>query len=112
MNKQLELYNEKIKTFTEVNPYELCNLDKTFTSFILPRLRMFANDPQYKTKSYPPNLEYDEWISILNKMVEAFEVLDSGQLHMVGAEQDVNLYEKVVKTGLLLFAEYFFDLWS
>ena len=81
---------------------ELWNLDVTFSRFVLPRLKAFAED----LHGYPSGMTEEAWLAELHKMIAAFELcVDANP--MVTAKQ-----ERVITVGLNSFRKYFFNLWS
>ena len=78
---------------------ELWGLDSTIAAFILPRLTHFKK----VNNGFPLNLTPESWDQILDKMINAFEIVTS--------KEGWNRDNKEVKEGLTLFAEYFRDLW-
>lgn len=83
---------------------ETWNLDATISRFIYPRLKAFVEDVKV-IKCYPPEMTYDDWITILEKMLKGFEILS----------QDNERTEdecKIIETALDLFREYFHNLWT
>lgn len=100
---------------------ELWNLDYTILKFIAPRLREFAKDPC----GYPPDITYEEWKEILNKMVFAVDYfLDEnndfgyvkdetgGYKHDEKGELIPTEEQKKADEGWDLFHKYFFHLWN
>ena len=85
-------------------PSDLWSLDMTITDFILPRLKMFAEDPM----GYPSDLEFEEWKQILGKMVYSFELL---QQDGDGETLPDDGYVKI-EEGLILFAQWYRHLWT
>ena len=83
------------------------NLNNTMAHFILPRLKRFKEI----TICYPMNLTMEEWNAILDKMIFAFEyyhrdLLDDDRSIDVRQEEWVRVQE-----GLMLFGQYYNDLW-
>lgn len=83
------------------------NLDYTFTAFILPRLKAFKEHQI----GHPGYLEQDEWYSILDQMIHAFQLLyddciDRDDWTPLTEEQEDEIYE-----GIQLFAKYYRCLW-
>lgn len=79
---------------------ELWNLNNTITGFILPRLKAFRDE----TVSYPDGMTRDEWESILDEMIVAFELLEKDN-----CDSDFN---KKIEHGLNIFVKYFRGLWD
>lgn len=79
-------------------------LDSTIAKFILPRLTEFREC----TCGYPGFMDSaDEWHDVLNKMIDAFELLAKDDKPIVWPEDE----REVIDEGLKLFAEYFESLW-
>ena len=115
---------------------QLWSLDHTITDFILPRLKSFrygGGNSHLNGPSGSPMLEgceeyqheemYQEWLSILDKMILAFEYhkmdmddVDSG----VGIDEnkwqtylkEEERRQKIIEEGLMLFAKYYRSLWD
>ena len=86
---------------------ETWSLDATIVIFILPRLKRFR-DIIADGAGYPTDLTKDEWVSILNKMIEAFELMFKECIDgYIITEDD----QKKINQGLHLFADYFQALW-
>ena len=79
---------------------DLWNLDKTICKFVLPRLKEFRR----QSPCYPMDIKHEEWLQILDKMIEAFELSST---YDILNDKD----NKKVEDGLLLFAKYFQCLW-
>lgn len=125
MKRQKKIRNIRYK--------DLVNLDQTIARFILPRLKLFKK----KVIGYPPNITFEEWKEILDKMIVAFELIINSNEPNFGhtefhTEKEGNLYKLVVdksdfnaeeyqkwvneknakiEEGLQLFAKYYQDLW-
>ncbi len=100
---------------------DLWSLDSSITKFVYPRLKRFV---EKGTQGYPSvisddeymknnNLEYligaDEmttWNNILNKILKAFEVLNSDEYTRI-----IDKHEDV-KEGLRLFGIFYSSLWD
>ena len=81
---------------------ETWSLFYTITKFILPRLKCFRE----VYAGYPGSTTSEEWKSILDKMIRAFElVLRDNSKWMDEAE------EKEYQEGMKLFSEWFRGLW-
>lgn len=76
---------------------ELYSLDYTTVSFMLPRLKLFKE----KTTSYPHGMSYEEWLEIIQKIIDGWEVCVK--------VEECNLPE--VKEADELFFKYFHELW-
>ena len=88
---------------------ELWNLDVTFASFIVPRLKAFRE----KTISYPNEFNnINEWNKILDDMIEGFELwINHFDWDFLSDKNTVNGNNKKVNDALELFSKYFRDLW-
>lgn len=81
---------------------ELWSLDKTISGFILPRLKSFRE----KHSSSPKNISSQEWNNIIDKMITAFELINSDK-------EDISHDEyKQIECGLKLFAKHLKNLWD
>lgn len=82
---------------------ETWSLTDTICHFIIPRLKEFKE----VRFDYPPSLTPERWETILDKMVDAFELScrDEGT-RIYNDEETARIDE-----GLDLFRQYFFDLW-
>lgn len=76
---------------------ELWNLNTTICQFIIPRLEEFKK----QTFAYPPKITFEEWISIIDKMLDFFKRYCDDDID-VDARKD---------EGFKLFCEYFEFLW-
>jgi hypothetical protein len=80
---------------------ETWNLDQVICQFIEPRLRRFKE----LTNGYPPSLTPESWDEALDKMINAFSLMQK------------DLYEvrkgdlEKVEEGLSLFCKHLRDLW-
>lgn len=84
---------------------ELWNLDTTFCEWIIPRLKTFKE----KTIAYPPNLNnLEEWHSILEKMIVAFETHNKD---IPDTLEDIEKEDAIINEGIELFCKYFNHLW-
>jgi hypothetical protein len=84
---------------------ELWNLDRTIAKFILPRLNAFAS----KTIGTPPTLTTEEWKSILQKMINAFEIIADDDRYFNYAPSTTD--DNIIEEGLDLFNKWFCHLW-
>lgn len=84
---------------------ELWNLDSTIANFVYPRLKAFYNDGD--TGGHPGRVTFEEWKTILQKMIVAFEIIIEKNV-INFTEDDENDVDK----GLKLFTAYFLDLWN
>lgn len=81
------------------------NLDGYLTKIALPVLKDYREGGQM---GYPARLEnVEEWHTILDKIIYAFELLESDEGYILDEEK-----EKKVDEGLALFGENFRSLWS
>ena len=81
---------------------ELWALDITIVKFILPRLKLFRE----RLISFPPSITFEEWKSILQKMIDGFEEYERRDEHPLDWDT------KKIDEGMKLFVEYFHDLWD
>lgn len=79
---------------------EIWSLDKTLVGFILPRLKAYRDNHC----SIPENMTPQQWDSILDKMVSAFELMKD--------EKDGPADRNRIEYGLKLFAKYLKNLWD
>lgn len=83
---------------------ELWNLDHSIACFILPRLKRFRET----AGGYPGYLKnMDEWYSILDQMIEGFELIVNDEINFNKNEEIENKKNK----ALDLLREYFYALW-
>ena len=106
----LERNDPRIPLF--VSQYEERGFDDTetwslysgITSYILPRLKRYREI----AVGYPIKIgSLDEWASIVDAMILAFELLKISDDTQLSEEQ-----EQLINKGLLLFANNFRMLWS
>lgn len=84
---------------------ELWSLKDTITNFVLPRLKVFADEPC----GYPGCFDNEnEWKEILEKMVRAFEISKKDGDGFVLTDKEGEEFDE----GMELFKEYFFSLWN
>jgi len=83
---------------------ETWNLDATISKFIYPRLLAFIEDVK-RLECHPGYIEFNEWLDILKKMADGFELL-SQDSERTGDE------ETIIETALDLFREHFHNLWT
>ena len=114
---------------------DIYSLDNTIARFVLPRLKFFKKN----IIGYPPDITYEEWKSIIDKMILAFElILDTSEpdfgerkYHIEKIDDNISKLvedpdstfdseaymkwskdkESKINEGLKLFAEYFQSLW-
>lgn len=86
---------------------ETWNLDTEIIKFIVPRLAYLRDI----TSGYPSNLDsYEEWIDILNEILDGFEsylIIMEGE---VSALEDIG--QNKFKKAFELFTKYFGNLWD
>lgn len=109
---------------------EVWNLDKTFSKFICPRLKVFIeNEPH----GFPANLEicypseltgderldhyYELWLDILRKMLKAFQLAKDedawyDSLGHTPTKEDWQKYSDTIDEGLQLFVKHYLGLWD
>lgn len=106
MNKRLK----KKKGLSKIREEELWGLDVTLAKYILPRLIRFKD---INDMSYPHDFEsHEQWRKTIDKMIYAFEyVIKSNYEVYTDLEEERKRAEKY-REGMLLFAEYFMDLWD
>jgi hypothetical protein len=80
---------------------ETWSLRDTIARFIIPRLKRFREI----SIAYPAEMTYEEWNSILDKMIKAFELVDDRYLTLTDEQQ------KEYEEGISLFKEHFMGLW-
>lgn len=85
-----------------VDYFDLWSLDQTLAIIILPCLKKFKDNVQ----SYPPHISFDEWKTIIQKMITAFELIVNDDYYDCSIDN-----KKVINEGLKLFGEYYKDLW-
>lgn len=118
MNKRLRKKQLK-KIGKYVAPGECWNLNDTICDYVLPRLKLFRkyND------GYPGIGDMDapeKWDEAIDKMIKAFELARTEPMDLYYDDMMNNMpefrkkaaqWDKDVKEGLHLFAEWFFFLW-
>lgn len=84
------------------------DLGKTTAKFLIPRLKYFRD---HVNSSYPDNPEIkssDEWISYLDEMIHAFElIIDNNDI--TGEFLKNNIED--ISRGLYLFSKWYMYLW-
>lgn len=80
---------------------DLWSLNDHLAELIVPRLKRFKKI----VLSHPPDITYEEWLEILDKMILAFTLVQEN--HMLSADKQLSVDE-----GLQLFAKYFQHLWD
>lgn len=83
---------------------ETWSLDGTISKFIYPRLKAFLEDTK-RLSCHPASIDFDEWVSILEKMVKGFELLSLDE--MKTNDEDV-----IIEEALDLFRKHFYSLWT
>lgn len=83
---------------------ETWNLDATISKFIYPRLLAFIEDTK-RLQCHPGSIEFNEWLDILKKMADGFELLSQDS-------ERTDDEEKIIETALDLFREHFHNLWT
>ena len=114
---------------------DIYSLDNTIARFVLPRLKFFKKN----IIGYPPDITFEEWKSIIDKMILSFELIldtsepDFGERKYYTEKINDNISKLVedpdstfdseaymkwckdkeskINEGLKLFAEYFQSLW-
>ena len=82
---------------------EVWNTDNTLAQLIAPRLLAFKALDKH---GYPPSLKgMHEWNNVIQKMVDAFEIMK--YVRVVSDEEKV-----IVREGLDLFCKYYLCLWD
>ena len=82
---------------------ETWSLYGTITRFTLPRLKCLKE----VMNGYPLGMASEEWDSILDKMINAFELINlynNAELEDAGKHKEID-------EGMGLFAKHFLDLW-
>lgn len=102
---------------------DIVNLDITICNFILPRLRAFrlysvdscplidvdaTKEPKQIRGSKEYSLMFEEWLSILDKMILAFEYYIQPECNNKVSD---NKREEVIREGFCLFGKYLTALW-
>lgn len=89
------------------SPDELWSLDVAMAKWFVPRLKGFRDrvDGELTPGCFETN---EEWIDILNQMIQAFEIIASEEAISIIDSDNEN---DVIHNGLDLFREYFFCLW-
>jgi hypothetical protein len=95
---------------------ESWGLNTAIAIYLLPRLAYLKEH----VHSYPPGLDvfnefgekissgYDEWIKILEKMIDGFEIIANDQIYPPMSKED----EVKANEALDLFRKFFWDLWD
>lgn len=76
---------------------ELWNLNTTICQFIIPRLEEFKE----QTFGYPPGITFEEWIDIIDEMLNFFKKYVDDEVFINASEE----------RGFKLFYKYFDYLW-
>lgn len=101
-------------------PYsDTWNLDEKIIEFVLPRLKRFRDEVEqevniglphkYGSKRFDKCLTTEEWLSILDKMIAAFEIASYDKWNFDEGKVEENI--KKYKEGMKLFAQYMMSLW-
>ncbi len=95
---------------------ETWSLDYTIIKFIYPRLKFFREDnyggtPKHPTKldaeGFPRHLTPEEWESILDEMLEGFQLVTNGDCYpLIGDDH------KKLEHSMDVFHKWFFALWN
>lgn len=101
--KQDLLRNRHQDKTIKMKSFECWNLDVTIAKFIVPRLEYFIEHHH----GYPCDLTEEEWIIILNKMINSFNIISESRGSLI-----YETYDSEVQEGLELFAKYFRSLWD
>jgi len=84
------------------------NFDYSIAKWILPRLKRFREIDL----SLPTNITDDEWKVILDKIIEAFELIKfEWEDEYNSIIDEYKEREEKIKEGLRLFVEHYGDLW-
>jgi len=83
---------------------DLWSLDLTIAQFVLPRLKAFKPF----TNSFPASITNEEWKVIIQKMIDAFEIMVDGDRWPALNDEDA----ATVQEGCELFGKWFTHLWS
>lgn len=83
---------------------ETWSLDGTISKFIYPRLKAFLEDTKHLS-CHPVSIDFDEWVSILEKMVKGFELLSLDEVK-------TNDECVIIEEALDLFRKHFYSLWT
>jgi len=94
-------FQRLFRGFDDRVTWNLCN---EMVSWLLPRLIRLRD----LTIAHPPNLKEEEWISILDEMIEGFT--DLSMQHYFDFMWDEEKTKKMER-ALDLFRDYFFYLW-
>ncbi len=99
----------------EIHDYDNWDMFSTLALVILPALKSFRQS----VNSYPYDLTHEQWLSILDNMIWAFEQIQPGydwqQLYYkTGGFDEVgcNEHANKIDEGLALFGQYYRDLWD
>lgn len=83
---------------------ETWSLDGTISKFIYPRLKVFLEDTK-SLSCHPDGIDFDEWVSILEKMIRGFELLSLDEVK-------TNDECVIIEEALDLFRKHFHSLWT
>jgi hypothetical protein len=104
--RNIKLFEERLKNGFDAS--DLYSLDYTIARQLLPKMIEKFRDT---THSYPSNITYEEWKTILTKMIWFFNEILSDYSTQTKKE-DVDAYNKQMKECKELFVEYFSSLWD
>ena len=92
---------EGVKCKVKLHRHDMFNLDYTLSLVILPALKRFR-----KLRRTPGRMSVEEWNSILDKMIDAFDIIANGKC-WPNEEEEIR-----VRKGLKLFAKWYTTLWT
>lgn len=97
-----KLFIEQLETrgWTDADTW---SLDHSLAKWITPRLKRFKE----VTNCSPSTLKEKQWNAILQKMIDAFEMISHDNYFMLTDKKKL----KKVNAGLDLFRKYFMSLW-
>lgn len=105
MSKKKKL--DSLKNWSHKNDYpieEVWNTDNTLAQLIVPRLQAFKALDKHGCP--PPFNDMREWNNIIQKMIDAFELMKYAHSIQSAEEQET------IDHGLELFCKYFQNLWD
>lgn len=106
----------KRKKKTKINSKELWNLDITIIEWLLPRMKAFRK----QTKGYPGDITWDEWMSILDKIITGLEAYKAERTWDDSVSKEVNMEcdnifyaqrNAEFQEAMRLLAKHFKSLW-
>lgn len=89
------------KKESKIKPEEIYDLFWYISHYIRPRLEKFK---EVSNGQYPSNITHEEWMNILQKMIDAFTLLEEKDHTTI--EEDI-----IIDEGLELFVQWYRDLW-